>query len=411
MRISTQWMHQLGVNSMLEQQARLAKTQAQVATGQRYLAPADNPDVAARTLGLDEARESTRRYQASADTARARLAVEENALVGVGHVVQRVRELALAANNDTQSAENRRDIAREVRELLDELLALANTRDANGEFLFAGNQSLAQPFVRTAGGVSYAGDDGQRFLAIGPSTQVATGDSGTQVFRAIRNGNGTFTVADAGTNTGTGVVESTAVTDAALYAGHAYTLDFTTNTAGEFVYRVHDDTSGAWVEPASGTPDDATVYARGAAVEFDGLRLTIAGQPADGDRFTVLPSAHQDLFVTVENLARALEAPSASAADRARLHNAVNRFLADVDQAEMHLLSVRGRVGARLQVIEQQKEANEGYLLQLEEMRSLLNDLDYAEATTRLNLHLTALQAAQQVFLRVQNLSLFNLLR
>ncbi|MFT4920390.1 MAG: flagellar hook-associated protein 3 FlgL, partial [Zhongshania aliphaticivorans] len=41
MRISTSQLYANGVNSMLSQQAKLSKTQLQVATGQKILTPSD----------------------------------------------------------------------------------------------------------------------------------------------------------------------------------------------------------------------------------------------------------------------------------------------------------------------------------------------------------------------------------
>jgi len=40
-----------------------------------------------------------------------------------------------------------------------------------------------------------------------------------------------------------------------------------------------------------------------------------------------------------------------------------------------------------------------------------VQNLDYAEVISRLNLQLVGLQAAQQAFVKIQNLSLFNFLR
>lgn len=42
---------------------------------------------------------------------------------------------------------------------------------------------------------------------------------------------------------------------------------------------------------------------------------------------------------------------------------------------------------------------------------STLRDLDWAEAISRYNMENTALQAAQSVFMQMQSLSLFNLMR
>lgn len=72
---------------------------------------------------------------------------------------------------------------------------------------------------------------------------------------------------------------------------------------------------------------------------------------------------------------------------------------------------MRATVGARLNAVDAQKDVNDGFKLQVQETLSKLQDLDYAEAVSRLNLQLTGLQAAQQSFLKIQGLSLFNFLR
>ncbi|OQX44103.1 MAG: hypothetical protein B0D86_06370, partial [Candidatus Sedimenticola endophacoides] len=59
----------------------------------------------------------------------------------------------------------------------------------------------------------------------------------------------------------------------------------------------------------------------------------------------------------------------------------------------------------------EQELLNESFILSMEANRSKVQDLDYAEALTRFSQQETALQAAQQVFLRLEGLSLFNLMR
>ena len=58
MRISTQQLQQQGINSMLEQQSKLGKTQLQVSTGRRILTPADDPAASSQVLGLTQAKEA-----------------------------------------------------------------------------------------------------------------------------------------------------------------------------------------------------------------------------------------------------------------------------------------------------------------------------------------------------------------
>jgi flagellar hook-associated protein 3 FlgL len=75
-----------------------------------------------------------------------------------------------------------------------------------------------------------------------------------------------------------------------------------------------------------------------------------------------------------------------------------------------NVLTVRAKVGARLNALDTQKEISEELILQSEKTLSGIQDLDYAEAISSLNLQLVGLQASQQAFTRIQNLSLFNYL-
>lgn len=194
MRISTFQLYQQGVNAMLDQQASLAKTQQQLATGKNLLAPSDDPAAATRVLELGQLIDVNTQYQRNADTATTRLTLEESVLDQTGNLLQRVRELAVRANNGTMSAGDRTAIAIEVRTRLDELLQAANSKDASGEYLFGGFQSKTVPFSDTgSGNFSYNGDQGQRVLQIGPTRKVATSDSGDSVFMGIDDGAGGVT--------------------------------------------------------------------------------------------------------------------------------------------------------------------------------------------------------------------------
>lgn len=400
MRISTIQLQRQQVNAILDQQSRLSETELQVATGKRILTPADDPQAAKVILDLNNTIDTTRQYQTNADRAVNRLSLEEGALEGVTTLLQRVRELAVQGRNDSLSDADRKALAVEVRERLKELIELANTRDSNGEYLFAGYSTSTRPFTTDgAGGFSYDGDQGQRFLQISPTLQVAVGDSGSEVFWAIPNGNGVFQASESLTNAGDGVVTPSSITDLGVWRANTDTYTITLNAGG--TYDVTD--SGAAVV-ASGT------YADGAAISFEGIEVTLNGTPAPGDTFTVGPSTRQDVFTTVQDLVDALEAGGGDPASRGHFGNAMGRFLLDIDQALDNVTAVRAKVGARLNAIDSQKNTNEDTILYAQQNLSQVQDLDYAEATGRLQLQLLGLQAAQQAFMQVQGLSLFNYL-
>ncbi len=402
MRISTNQMQLSAINSVLDQQSKLNHTQMQVATGKRIINPSDDPVASAAILNLQQSKSQTERYLVNADAAKARLSIEEGTLDGVTTQLQRVRELAVYGNNSHISSSDRESMAKELRQILDEVMGLANATDNNGQYLFAGNQGLTMPFSQTATGFQYNGDSGQRFLQIGASRRIADGDPGNQVFMNILNGNGVYRTSE-GVHTGTGVIDAGSVVDKSIYTGHDYTISFADNngdtTADE--YTVVDNISGATVL-------GPVAYADGGAITFDGIQVSVKGAPNDADTFTITPSSEQDIFSTINNLISAFETPVSNDNGQAKLGNAVNRALTDLDQTLASVLNTRADVGARLNAIDDQNNISENFLLQVDESISTLNDLDYAEAISRLNLQLVGLEASQKAFTRVQNLSLFN---
>jgi flagellar hook-associated protein 3 FlgL len=397
MRVATSFFQQQWLAAYQRQQAELARTQLQVSTGQRVLRPSDDPVAAARILGLDTALERNAQYQDNADAARNRLSLEESALGGAGDLLQRVRELALQANNATQSAETRAAIAVEIRQLGDELLRIANSQDGGGQYLFAGYATKTEPFARAPTGVSYLGDQGQRLLQVGPAREIADGDPGSEVFQLIPNGNGAFVVEAAAANAGTGVQGASSVVDPTQWDGDSYSVTFTAPDTYEVT-----DSGGALV--ASGS------YASGASIAFRGIEFTLTGGPATGDAFAVSASRNQDVFATLDRLAVALESGAADPTAVAVVNNEIARSLQDIDQAIGRMLEVRASVGARLKAIENQTGLNADFGLELTTTLSEVRDLDYAEAVSRLNLQLVGLQAAQQAYVQLQGLSLFNYL-
>jgi len=269
-----------------------------LSTGKRINSPSDDPTGAAQLVGLSESSKITAQYQDNILAARTRLELEDTALGGVGDALQRIRELTVAALNDTNGPQERTAMAAEIRQLAGEVMGLANRKDGNSQFMFAGFQVLTVPFSETAPGVfSYAGDTGQRQIQIGSARQIADGDSGQAVFMDIPDGSGGF----------------------------------------------------------------------------------------------------ESIFATLETLASDLEA------------NAPNsNSLAQIDRAMDQFLGFRATAGARLNALDSQRSLNESLLLQLEQTRSTIEDLDFAEAASRLSRESITLQAAQQAFIRIQDLNLFN---
>lgn len=196
MRISTAQIYQQRVTAMLDQQAKLSRTELQLATGKRMLSAADDPAGSLGALQLGERIEQVRQYQDNVAAARSRLNLEDGVLAGAVNLLQRVRDLAVQSLNGTLDQGDQQAIEVEIRENLDGLLSVANTQDANGEYLFTGYQGNTPAFNHDGlGNFSYNGDQGQRHLQISQTRQIAIGDHGARVFLGLPASGGGVTSA------------------------------------------------------------------------------------------------------------------------------------------------------------------------------------------------------------------------
>lgn len=153
------------------------------------------------------------------------------------------------------------------------------------------------------------------------------------------------------------------------------------------------------------------LYEAETSFTFDGHQLSIEGDPNSDDVFTVQASRYQDVFTSLQKLADDLESPPNDENElslRAQLSQTAGNAIANISQVQDNVIGVRTGIGARLNSVESQEQQNFAQKNQLQKVRSDISDLDYAEAISQLNFQLTALQAAQQSFAQVQQLSLFD---
>lgn len=396
MRVATNEMQRQAVNSLLNQQFQLNKLQQQLSTGERFSTPAEDPIGAVSVLDLDESLKITRQYDSNANVAKTRLSVTELTINEMEAKLQRVRELSVQANNDTFNNQDRAIIAQEVRLLVDGLVELSNSKDADGEYLFAGFQGRTTPFTLDATGrYVYNGDEGQRLLQIGPTRQVALNDSGLDVFTAIKRIQATATP----TNAGSGAITAGYISQPNDYQPHNFTIAFTSTTT----FDVTNNTTGQVVLSNQ-------TYADGEPISFNGTEVTIEGAVSSGDSFVVAPTANDNVFNAVLDLVDTLENAPSAIDELEGFHDDMKKALNDIDQSMEAMLQTRTQIGGRLNTIASQNDVNSAYSFQMEKAISELKDLDFVTAISQFNVQLTALQAAQQSYIRIQNLNLFSVL-
>lgn len=189
MLVSSNQFYQNQIDQMANLQKQQQDLQTQISTGISLNKPSDNLIAFSQASQLMLEQSNLSQYKSNMDTANASLNAASTALNQSGTVLTQIKELIIQGNNGTLNDVDRKNIATQIGTLKDQLVSLANTQDANGDFIFSGTKSKTQPFTTDAdGNVSYNGDTNQPTIQISPTLSVPKASTGFDTFVAVHDG-------------------------------------------------------------------------------------------------------------------------------------------------------------------------------------------------------------------------------
>ncbi|NIE75435.1 flagellar hook-associated protein 3 [Pantoea sp. Tr-811] len=395
MRLSSATIYNQNLNSMLSQQAAYQEAALEVSSGTRVVNPSDDSLAAAQAVTVRQSIAANEQYADSRAAITTSLSQEESTLDSINDAITSAMSLVVQAGNGTLSDADRESLATSLQGIYDTLVTLANSTDSNGNYLFSGYQSQSPAFAEDASGtLVYQGDDNVVSQQVSATQSMASGDNGATVFLSVSSSAGFLAQAGANSGTLTFTGPDVADTSAANY-GEAFTLTFAVDADGTTTYSVDGQ--------------DPVAYSAGETLEINGLNLTLSGAPADGDSLTVSAAADADpdVFATLQNVITALQTPVEDDADQAALSNTLSTSSRELSNAQDNVLTVLTSVGTRLSQVDVLDTIGDDLALSYTERLSGLVDADYTESISRYVTLQVSMQAAQQTFASVQQLSLF----
>lgn len=405
MRVSTYTLFRMGEDSIVARSRDVLATQRQLASGKRINSPADDPLGAADSATIRHGLSQLEQFRKNQNHARYLLNLGESALAQFITAIQDVQEKLVAAGNGAYGDGERAALAQDLEGIFGRMIALANSSDGAGGYLFAGAREQVLPFVRNGPMVTFRGDAILQRLEVAPDRFQQVKYSGDALFLKMRPGNGSFTTAAAPINTGTGVIDPGSVVDPGQLTGRPYTIQFSVAGGVTSYTVVRSDAGGGSTTVASGTYADPT------EIVFDGLRVSLRGAPANGDRFAVEPSGFRSVFDTVAQAIEALRTPIANQpAARAQFDTALAGVQSSMAQALDHLLLKRAEIGTALAELDAYESLNDDRQLEMGARLSVTEDVDYARAVSELTRRQTGFEAAIRSYSMVSRLSLFDYL-
>lgn len=192
MRISTAMQYSSGTRNLMSQQYELQRTQNQLSTGRRILTPSDDPIGALNVLQVQQAKDVNQQYLSNQSAALTALSALESTLGSLGDQLINIRVAATEAQGKAPGSQALGIVAEDLKQRLNSLVDLANTKDVHGNYVFAGYQSGVKPieFNSFSGQYEYQGDQGRISMQVAPSVRMTVAENGDDLFMRVSNGAG-----------------------------------------------------------------------------------------------------------------------------------------------------------------------------------------------------------------------------
>lgn len=469
MRISTSAIYDANVSMLNQQQARLLHTQQQLASGRRMLTPADDPVASARALEISQSDATNTQYATNRLAAKHSASLAESTLQSVTSLLQDVRTSAIQAGAGTLSSSDKQTLAADFNSRLEELISLANSTDGAGNYLFSGFQGRTQPFAKSAAGVQYIADDGQRTVQVSSSRQMAASDSGADIFMRIKNGSSTPVAipvtAPLSLNTGAAIaigatnitlaspantstfIVGAPITGPGFPAGTTVAsitgpTTFVTSAAATAASPVGTALSVGAGNSGSGIISQAVItnpaafpghnyqvtFSVAAGVTTYSVNDTVLGTTLStgnpyasgqaisfgGLNFSITGTpANGDAFTVGppqnESMFKTIsDLIGVMSTSTTQLTDGLDRALSMLDRHLDNVSTVRSSLGSRLRELDSLQSTGDDMGLAFKSTLSQLQDVDYNKGISDLNQQQLSLTAAQKSFKQVSDMSLFN---
>ena len=426
MQISSKLFNQQQVNQFSDINSELQKLQGKISSGKNILVASDDPVKSVELSGMKVVKEQIDQYIKNVDTSDSRMKNIDANLENLTSLMVRANELMIQASSDVLGASDREAIAIEMDQLKEEAFGLANQQDASGVFLFSGYKSKVQPFMKDISGkINYQGDRGVTSLAVSESMVVETNIDGGSLFENIKVGSNKpismFTMFENMSNS----IRTAAQAVYALEAPTSAEIEITNNNFGTWSFDItgNDGTASISSEQIGDDPIDIITKINSADI---GITASFSD---DGQKIKLV--SDQEGLIKIENLEiegieNAQKSPTSfitlNVTDSAGNYIGRSQTLYDsnqltssqlnnISETQVHIANFRGKVGARLNLLERQRDTLTERDMAIQKDMSRIGDADLAKLVTEMQSMMTSLQASQQAFVKISNLNLFEFIR
>lgn len=147
MRVTQSMLTNNTLRNLSNNYSKMSNYMDQLSSGKKISRPSDNPTIAVKAMGYQSQLMEMEQYNRNINEAHHWLDNTDAALDESTKVLQRMRELAVWASNDTLNEQERKDISVEAKALKEQLVTIGNTK-VNGKYIFNGLDPSEEPIIK-----------------------------------------------------------------------------------------------------------------------------------------------------------------------------------------------------------------------------------------------------------------------
>ena len=412
--ISSKLFNQQVMNSLKSLDSRISELQNETSTGLRTISASSDPILVSELNTGKELLSKFDRYLSNAVTANDRLKLADTVLQSVEPLLTRFSELNIQANTDTLNQSDRLAIKAEVDELRALLMDLANTKDHNDVAIFGGTIGEQTVFgYSDSGRVEYFGDQGNMTLKISDNKNVETSISGLDTFMNVQTSNGVKSVFDIIDNFSEALEMAESGTKDIEVDENSTLLRF------QLVDRPVTVNFQIFYEGEAHNVEAKVVngHLENLKTEIEKLGLGLRVNYESGNALSIATGSNSSavlsdlVFDPLNNADGSLFKIDVGDKEFLQANQNMSQSLEDFNEAISHVSVKHATLGSKIQAVTTQTEILEQLKITVSEDVSQLQDADLAEVVTELKQLLLNKDAAQQVYAKLNQQTLFDFIR
>lgn len=181
----------------------------QLASGKKINRPSDDPVIAMKGMNYRSQVIEVEQFMRNTNEVHTWMDNSDSALDKATQALQKMRELAVQASNDTYGPKQRDNIKEEVKQLKQHLIDIANTK-VNDKYIFNGTKTDAKPVVfdETNGSITYDQGGSPVMIEVSSGTKLQANVAGSEIFNSDLFGKIDEFIADLDNNNQAGIESS-----------------------------------------------------------------------------------------------------------------------------------------------------------------------------------------------------------